>query len=108
VRVTGDRDGRVVFCTAGDPQLGGLDGATVAVEIDGCDAAIEHDWYITALGTARDITTDDGQAALRTQHRDRRPENVGRWIVVEPHTFVTRRDDRVTALDGWFAGVPGS
>ena len=58
IDASGDRDGRIVFCTGDDPQLDDLDGRTVAIEIDGCDAAIEHGWYITTVGTARNITAD--------------------------------------------------
>ena len=108
IDATGDGDGRIVFCTDDDPQLEDLDGRTVAIEIDGCDAAIEHGWYVTTVGTARDITADRTLSALRAVHRDRHPASVGRWIVVESHAFTGRRERRATAADGWFAGVPGS
>ena len=112
IAASGDGDGRIVFCTGDDPQLEDLDGRTVAIEIDGCDAAIEHGWYITTVGTARDITADGTLSALRAVHRNRHPDSVGRWIVVESHAFTGRRERRATAAqaeaEGWFAGVPGS
>jgi Pyridoxamine 5'-phosphate oxidase len=108
IDVSTDREGRIVFCTGDDPQLDDLDGRTVAIEIDGCDAAIEHGWYITTVGTARTISADAALAALRAHHRDRHQDTVGRWIVVESHAFTGRRERYAAAADGWFAGVPGS
>ena len=42
IAVTGDRQGRIVFCTEDDPHLVDLDATTVAVEVDGGTDAIEH------------------------------------------------------------------
>ena len=108
IAVAGDREGRIVFCTGDDPQLNDLDGWTVAIEIDGCGQPIAHQWYITTVGTARDITANATFATLRANHRARHPNAIGRWIVVEPRTFTGRRDRRTAGAEGWFAGVPGS
>ena len=108
IAVTGDRQGRIVFCTDDDPGLADLDASAVAVEVDGGTDAIEHHWYVTTVGTARDVTGSPAFATLRADHRCRHPHATGRWIVVEPRTLTGRRDRRAEANQGWFAGVPGS
>ena len=108
IAVTGDRQGRIVFCTEDDPHLVDLDATTVAVEVDGGTDAIEHHWYVTTVGTARDVTGSPAFATLRADHRGRHPQATGRWIVVEPRTLTGRRERGFMANQGWFAGVPGS
>jgi hypothetical protein len=108
IAVTGDRQGRIVFRTNDDPDLADLDARAVAVEVDGGTDAIEHHWFVTTVGTARDVTGSPAFATLRADHRRRHPHASGRWIVVEPRTLTGRRDRGVVANQGWFAGVPGS
>ena len=92
--------------------LGTLDGATVALEVDGYDVASGSGWYVTVAGVAKEITVP-ADAASRRLHQLRvdpwAPRPRDRWMAVLPVGITGRRVARDGGSDaGWFAGVPAS
>lgn len=112
VNIAVDDDGSVVFCTSRHSVLGTLDGATVALEVDGYDVASGSGWYVTVAGVAKEITLP-ADAASRRLHQLRvdpwAPRPRDRWMAVLPVGITGRRVARDGGSDaGWFAGVPAS
>lgn len=110
VNIATDDSQRVVFRTAGNGILGGLDGHKVAVEIDGHDPGSRAGWSVLVLGVARDVTVavDPDAVRLRTVPVDSwAPGARDRCFAVLPLS-ITGRMIPVSPDGDWFAGVPSS
>lgn len=110
VNIGTDDAERVVFRTAADGCLGGLDGHKVAVEIDGHDPGLRSGWSVLVLGVARDVTdaVDPDAQRLRSVAVDSwAPGGRERLFAVLPLS-ISGRVIPVGADGDWFAGVPGS
>ena len=110
VNIATDDTERVVFHTAADGILGGLDGRKVAIEIDGHDPGLRTGWSVLVLGVARDVTDapDPDAVALRAQPVDCwAPGERSRRFAVLPLS-ISGRVIPVGPDGDWFAGVPSS
>lgn len=110
VNVAVDAEQRVIFHTARESALAGLDGHNVAIEVDGFDRATRSGWSILVRGVARDVTEAKDASAvalLRAAVDCWAPGPRDRVFVVLPLS-IDGRHIPVGPDGDWFAGVPAS